>query len=135
MKALYPLAYIFNVVLLVFFISITILLSSCADQNTPSLLQSSSQSQSHSASTQENQPLVDACIQACKTALSAGNDLSTGPCLLDQILLDTNWVCDVAHNPRENVDDLPQNQCLAYRNRVAHNFIEVTPECGVIRVV
>jgi hypothetical protein len=109
-----------------------ILLAGCADDAATTTL---SQSQQHSASTSENQPLVDACVQSCKDALVAGTDLSAGPCLLDPIPLDTNWVCDVAHNPRQNVDNLPQNQCQAFRNRIAHNFMEVTPECEIIRII
>ena len=42
-------------------------------------------------------------------------------------------VCDVAHSPREAVDDLPENQCADFREGRAHHFVEVTPDCRFIR--
>src|SRR3989344_1996310 len=47
-----------------------------------------------------------------------GIGLSTGPCLGK---LTNNWVLDIAHLPRDLVDEDPANQCLDYRqNRVFH---------------
>lgn len=73
------------------------------------------------------------CESACRDALSKGQNLSAGPCLLDPILIYKNWVCDVAHEPREPVDDLRENQCNAWHNGTANHFVEVTPECKFIR--
>ena len=70
----------------------------------------------------------DACLVLCKTIK---NSKSEGPCLSNNIA--PNWVCDVAHNPRQPVDDLPENQCLSYSTGKAKHFIEVTPECTFIR--
>jgi len=80
-----------------------------------------------------SQPVLDACTQACKDALTAGKELGAGPCLLDPIPQDPNWVCDVAHDPRQPIDNLPENQCQAYRNGTAQNFIEVVPDCKIIK--
>src|SRR3989338_4624598 len=42
-----------------------------------------------------------------------GYDFSNGPCLTNDLLPD--WVVDTVHNPRSNIDDLPENQCQAFR--------------------
>jgi len=76
-----------------------------------------------------------ACINACKKALAEGQDLSTGPCLLNPMDELPNWVCDVAHEPREAIDNLPENQCSAYREGRASHFVEVDPNCNFIRAV
>ena len=72
------------------------------------------------------------CIGSCLDAQARGEDLSNGPCLSDQMIED--WVCDVAHSPRQDVDNLPENQCPAWQV-TAHHFVEVDPECNFIRAV
>jgi len=76
-----------------------------------------------------------ACIDLCKKALKNGVDLSNGPCLSDDNpdWKYKDWVCDVAHWPREDVDNLPENQCKEFRSGAAHHFVEVDPECNYIR--
>ncbi len=73
-----------------------------------------------------------ACILLCKTYRNNGTDLSSGPCLSGNIIPD--WVCDVAHSPRQSVDNLEENQCPEY-GKSAHHFVEVNPECKLIRTV
>ncbi len=77
---------------------------------------------------------IDACIKICNS-IKDKQDLSNGPCIGDPIPEHPGWVCDVAHWPREPVDNLPENQCEAYRNGTATHFVEVTPECTLIRAV
>lgn len=72
-----------------------------------------------------------ACIQECQKALNEGRDLNDGPCLSNEIIED--WVCDVAHSPRQPVDNNPENQCEAFRKGQAHHFIEVDPDCSFIK--
>ncbi|MFB6217176.1 MAG: hypothetical protein ABEJ72_09500 [Candidatus Aenigmatarchaeota archaeon] len=72
------------------------------------------------------------CIEACEKALQNGRNLSRGPCLLDPVE-NSNWVCDVAHDPRKPVDNQRENQCDAWHNGTADRFIEVTPDCDFIR--
>jgi len=71
-----------------------------------------------------------ACMQKCKDALSAGQDLSNGPCLDNKII--EGWVCDVAHSPRQAVDDDPTNQCQEF-GKTANSFVEVDPSCNFIK--
>jgi hypothetical protein len=73
-----------------------------------------------------------ACELTCKQELSAGKDLSSGPCLSNEIVL--GWVCDVAHEPREMVDNELENQCPEFGKTASH-FIEVSPTCEFIRAV
>jgi hypothetical protein len=76
---------------------------------------------------------VEACIALCKSELEKGRDLSSGPCLSNEIA--PNWVCDVAHWPRQSVDNKEENQCEAYRKGLASHFVEVDVNCKLIRAV
>ncbi len=62
---------------------------------------------------------------------SAGADFSNGPCL-GQVASD--WVADIAHNPRQKVDGDPKNQCAEYAAGRAHHFIELDPNGKLIRM-
>jgi len=61
-----------------------------------------------------------------------GVDFSSGPCIAENLMPD--WVADVAHNPRQPVDNLPQNQCQNFRNGKANHFIELNPSGDVIKI-
>jgi hypothetical protein len=43
-----------------------------------------------------------------------------------------DWVADVAHDPRQDVDDRPENQCSQYRSGEA-DLVELDPEGNYIR--
>ncbi len=58
--------------------------------------------------------------------VSKNMDLSSGPCLGK---IADDWVLDIAHLPRQPIDDLPQNQCPS----VTH-FVEMSPKGEVIVV-
>ncbi len=60
-----------------------------------------------------------------------GEDFSVGPCLSDALM--PGWVADIAHSPRLPTDDLPENQCPAYREGRAEHFVELDPEGNLIR--
>jgi len=60
-----------------------------------------------------------------------GTDLSNGPCISNNLMPD--WVADVAHDPRQEVDNFPENQCAAYREGNAHHFVELDPSGSLIR--
>lgn len=59
-------------------------------------------------------------------------DFSQGLCIAEDLMPD--WVADVAHNPREAVDDLPQNQCRAFREGKAHHFVELDVNGEVLKI-
>ncbi len=79
------------------------------------------------------------CIQLCLEALNRGENLESGPCLSDNNPKwnVAGWVCDVAHWPRTNVDDMPENQCNEWLKAIEENreihFVEVTPNCEFIQ--
>ncbi|MBN2102015.1 MAG: hypothetical protein JW716_04045 [Candidatus Aenigmarchaeota archaeon] len=72
-----------------------------------------------------------ACQELCKNSKAAGLDLSDGPCLSNQVVRD--WVCDIAHNPRQNVDNVAENQCQSFLKQEAHHFIELDENCNFIQ--
>ena len=79
----------------------------------------------------EKDAAVAAARQAYDEAVEQGVDMSNGPCL--GVIMD-NWVADVAHDPREDIDDEPANQCEAYRRGDADHFVELDADGNVISV-
>jgi hypothetical protein len=45
----------------------------------------------------------------------------------------SDWVVDIAHDPRQAVDDQPANQCQSIRDGDTHHFVELTPGGQLIR--
>jgi cbb3-type cytochrome oxidase subunit 3 len=80
----------------------------------------------------EKERAIEACINLCKSKLNVIN-LSNGPCLSNEII--PNWVCDVAHWPRQDIDNREENQCEAYRKGLANHFVEVDENCNFIRAI
>jgi catechol 2,3-dioxygenase-like lactoylglutathione lyase family enzyme len=76
----------------------------------------------------------DAPIAAAKAAYAQakrqGVEMANGPCLGT---VAEDWVADVAHDPRQPVDDEPANQCEAYKSGAAHHFVELDPDGNLIR--
>jgi len=73
---------------------------------------------------------VQTCIEICE---GSELDLNLSPCLSNDLLGDRQWVCDVAHSPRLPMDNLPENQCEAWLNHTASHFVELDPECKLIK--
>ena len=78
----------------------------------------------------ERDRAIAAAYVAFEEAIAEGRDLADGPCL--GVVLE-NWVADLAHDPREEVDDRPENQCEAYRNGHLEHFVELSPQGILIR--
>jgi len=78
------------------------------------------------------QAAVDSCISICNSVKDK-QDLSNGPCIGNPIPEHSGWICDVAHSPRQPVDDQPENQCSAFRSGQAKAFVEVDVNCNLIR--
>jgi len=86
---------------------------------------------------QTNSPNFKGNEDAFKNALNLyiqkkqeGVDMSTGPCL-GRVADD--WVLDIAHNPRQAVDDSAENQCQDFKNGNVKHFIEFDPNGELIR--
>ena len=73
------------------------------------------------------------CQELCRAEVAKGTNLSSGLCLGNPLAALGDWVCDVAHNPRQAVDNLPEHQCSAFREGRAKHFVEVDEECNVIK--
>ncbi|MDO8498196.1 MAG: hypothetical protein Q7S44_00160 [bacterium] len=63
--------------------------------------------------------------------VTEGVDLSTGPCLSNDLM--PGWVADLVHSPRQPVDDLPENQCVAFQEGRARHFVELDLKGNVVR--
>lgn len=75
---------------------------------------------------------VKKAMDVYKTRKEAGEEFETGPCLSNDLLPD--WVVDIAHNPRQELDNLPENQCAAFIEGRAKHFVELDLEGEVIRI-
>lgn len=58
--------------------------------------------------------------------------MDKSPCLTNDLA--EGWVLDVAHDPREPIDNLPENQCSSFREGKAKHFIELNPEGKLIKI-
>ena len=86
------------------------------------------------ASDDEKQRAIDAAVGAYERAqASSPAELDDGPCIAEQLPGLDDWVVDIAHDPRQDVDDDPANQCQRYRDGEASHFVELTPEGELIR--
>lgn len=74
---------------------------------------------------------IRAAEQLFRAKAAEGVEMADGPCLSQEVIPD--WAVDVAHDPRQPVDDLPQNQCASYREGRVHHFVELDPDGRLIR--
>lgn len=81
-------------------------------------------------SDEDRSAAIAAARDAYASAKARGVDFERGPCLG---VVKPGWVGDVAHDPRRDVDDRPENQCEAYRSGEAENFVELDPKGRLIR--
>jgi len=88
---------------------------------------------SDSASQAERSQAVGQALVAFGKAKQSGEDLSSGPCISESLPGLADWVADIAHDPRQPVDDEAANQCQRYRSGDAHHFVELTPDGKLIR--
>jgi len=82
-----------------------------------------------------NAEKISGCVALCEKALDENLSLSNGPCLSNSLPDAPDWVCDIAHMPREPLDNLPENQCNAFREGKAHHFVELDETCNLIRAI
>jgi hypothetical protein len=81
----------------------------------------------------ERDQAVAAAMDAYDDAEAKGVDFTSGPCIAEQLPGLDDWVADVAHDPREDVDDEAENQCQRYRDGEASHFVELDPDGNLIR--
>ena len=76
---------------------------------------------------------VAAAMKAYQEVKASGRNLADGPCIAEQLPGLPDWVVDVAHDPRQPVDDVPANQCTRFRDGDAHHFVELDTSGQLIR--
>lgn len=81
----------------------------------------------------ERDQAISAAMNAYDQAKAKRVDLSAGPCIAESLPGLDEWVADIAHNPREDIDDQAFNQCRRYRDGEASHFVELTPDGELIR--
>jgi hypothetical protein len=86
-----------------------------------------------SASQSDQAKAIAETKAAFHKAQSQGQNLSAGPCIAQQLPGLPDWAADVAHDPRQPVDDQPANQCQSFRDGQTHHFVELTPAGTMIR--
>lgn len=67
-----------------------------------------------------------------KTSLEQGMDMSNGPCLTNNLFDD--WVVDVVNNPKNELDDLPENKCSDYESGKRKHIVELDTKGSVVKV-
>lgn len=80
----------------------------------------------------ETETAVNQAYSLYSSEKQRGRDFSSGPCLTNALL--PGWALDIVHDPRESIDDLPQNQCSAYLEGSAKHFVELDFEGNLVRV-
>jgi hypothetical protein len=76
---------------------------------------------------------VDEAQAAFRQVQASGQDLNAGPCISESLPGLPDWVADVAHSPRQPIDDQPANQCQRFRSGDAHHFVELDTQGQLIR--
>lgn len=87
----------------------------------------------------EAQLAVGEAQKVFEDAKNKAVDLTAGPCLSNSLFgnpdyPETMWVLDIAHSPRTDADNQLQNQCSAYAEGQAKNFIEMDAAGKVLRI-
>jgi len=81
----------------------------------------------------ERQGAIEAAMRVFDQKQASGTDFADGPCISESLPGFGDWVADVAHDPRQPVDDESANQCGRYRDGGARHFVELTPQGRLIR--
>lgn len=81
---------------------------------------------------QETERAVSKAKDVYKKSLALGLNMDSGPCLTNDLL--PGWVVDIVHTPRSEIDELPENQCPAFREGRAVHFVELDQAGNLVRV-
>jgi len=79
----------------------------------------------------EREQAIRMAMNLYREKKAQGMDMSNGPCLAEEIIPD--WCVDIAHSPRQPVDNQPENQCQSFRSGRVHHFVELDPDGNLIR--
>jgi hypothetical protein len=82
---------------------------------------------------EERERAIAAAMEVYEEVAATGQDLSNGPCIADELDDVPSWSVDIAHDPRQEIDNDTANQCQAYRDGRTTHFVELDPEGELIR--
>lgn len=99
-------------------------------QNTPPAVTSTTKSASASSNLTVKDDILKNALNLYLEKKREGINMENGPCLGK---LAEDWVLDIAHNPRQPIDNKPQNQCQDFTEGKVHHFIELDPTGKLIR--
>ena len=85
------------------------------------------------SASQEDKDKAIAAAKFLYAGQANSRDLSSGPCLSETLPGLSDWSVDIAHDPRQEVDDQAANQCQSFREGETHHFVELTPDGRLIR--
>ena len=85
--------------------------------------------QKEEAEVADKETAIAACIEECQKW--SKSRLTDGPCLSN--IIAEGWVCDVAHDPIQPVDNLVENQCFHYVQGLVKHFVELDTNCKLIK--
>ncbi len=84
-------------------------------------------------SNDEQEQAIAAAMLIYEDVAASGVDLSNGPCIAEELEDVPGWSVDIAHDPRQEIDNDPANQCRAYRDGRTTHFVELDPDGELIR--
>ena len=114
-----------KIILIVFLVAVFVMFAgtSCLKKETERLVKEEAKT--------EKEQAIKAAKKLFEQKKAEGIDMSNGPCLSNEII--PGWVADVAHSPRQPIDDKPENQCPAYREGRAKHFVELDLDGNLIK--
>lgn len=65
-----------------------------------------------------------------KERVARGDNLSAGPCLAEDLIL--NWSADIVHQPRVAADDYDVNRCRNHISGATKHLVEITEDGFIV---
>lgn len=81
----------------------------------------------------ERERAIAAAMVIYEEVAASGAELSNGPCIAEELEDVPGWSVDIAHDPRQEIDNDPANQCQAFRNDQTTHFVELDVDGELIR--
>lgn len=79
----------------------------------------------------EQENLIAKALTIYLDAIKENKDLSNGPCLGS---VQEDWALDIAHEPRQTVDEQSDNQCANYLSGQTKHLIELDEKGSILRI-
>lgn len=120
---------VLTVVFVLVFVSISAFLLSGCDEKEGEV---TSDSDSSGSDETEKEKAIRLAKEVYEEKKKEGMDFSDGPCIDDDLM--EGWVADIAHDPRQPIDNQPENQCPSYGDTADH-FVELDEDGELIQAI